>query len=325
MHRLPLLLTMEAVYPQTQSAQVEAIKELAKAKKAVILAHYYQRPEIQALADFVGDSLDLARKARDTDAEIIVFSGVRFMAETAKILNPDKLVLLPDLEAGCSLDDNCPPDQFAEFKSQYPDHFVVSYINCSAEVKAMSDVICTSSNAVQIVNHIPKEQPILFAPDANLGKYLRKQTKRDMVLWPGACEVHIDFSLAKLGELRSKFPDAEVIAHPEAEDVILQHASFIGSTRKMIDYVSESPVSTFIVATEGGILHEMHRQAPDKTLLPAPATVKNACACSECRFMKRNTLEKLYNCLLNEGPAIEMEEELRQRALRPLERMFAWS
>lgn len=316
---------MEKVYPQTPSAQVEAIKELAQAKRAVILAHYYQRPEIQALADFVGDSLDLARKARDTDAEIIVFSGVRFMAETAKILNPEKQVLLPDMEAGCSLDDNCPPEMFQEFKSQYPYHFVVSYINCSAEVKAMSDVICTSSNAVQIINHIPEDQPILFAPDANLGRYLRRQTKREMVLWPGACEVHVDFSLSKLGELRSKFPDAELIAHPEAEEVILQHASFIGSTRKMIDYVADSPRSTFIVATEGGILHQMHEEAPDKTLIPAPATVNNACACSECRFMKRNTLEKLYDCLLNEEPAIEMDESLRQRALLPLERMFAWS
>lgn len=317
--------SMNTSVENSEAVLAEAMRNLAKEKHAVILAHYYQRPEIQMVADFVGDSLDLARKAKETDAEIIVFAGVRFMAETAKILNPEKKVVLPDMEAGCSLDDNCPSAQFREFKAQYPDHFVVSYINCSAEVKAMSDVICTSSNAVRIIEQIPKDQPILFAPDANLGRYLRKQTGRDMVLWPGACEVHVDFSLAKLEELKSEYPDAELIAHPESEETILQQAEFIGSTRKLIDHVKENSKSVFIVATEGGILFEMKKQAPDKILLPAPATVNNACACSECRFMKKNTLEKLYSCLAEEKPAIYMNEALRQKALIPLERMFAWS
>lgn len=316
---------MEATIQTPEKQYAAEIKALAKDKRAVVLAHYYQRPEIQLLADFVGDSLDLARKAKATDADIIVFAGVRFMAETAKILNPDKKVLLPDMEAGCSLDDNCPPDLFREFIDQHPGHTVISYINCSAEVKAMSDVICTSSNALQIIEHIPADQPILFAPDANLGRYLRKQTGREMVLWPGACEVHVDFSLSKLNGIWEKYPNAELIAHPESEEVILSKAEFIDSTRKLVDYVKTSDNQHFIVATEGGILHEMRAQAPSKTLIAAPATVNNACACSECRYMKRNTLENLYQCLLREEPAIELDESLRQMALKPLERMFNWS
>ena len=311
---------------KTDSATLQKeIRELAKAKNAVILAHYYQTEEIQQIADFVGDSLDLSRKAKATDKEIIVFAGVKFMAETAKILNPDKKVLLPDLAAGCSLADNCPLDKFGQFLAEHPDHYVVTYINCSAEIKAMSDIICTSSNAVDLVSRIPADQKIIFAPDANLGRFVMKETGRDMVLWNGACIVHEAFSMEKLIKLMQENPQAKIVAHPEAEDHILKIADFVGSTKKMIDYVKTSSNDTFIIATEAGILYEMQKEAPGKTLLAAPSHEDNTCACSECAFMKMNTLEKLYNCLLNEKPAIELDPELIRKANLPLEKMLQWS
>lgn len=314
------------IVSKTDSATLQKeIRELAKAKNALILAHYYQAEEIQQIADFVGDSLDLSRKAKATNKEIIVFAGVKFMAETAKILNPDKKVLLPDLAAGCSLADNCPPDQFAQFLANYPDHFVVTYINCSAEIKAMSDIICTSSNAVDLVSKIPADKKIVFAPDANLGRFVMNQTQRDMVLWQGACIVHEAFSMEKLIKLMQENPQAKIVAHPEAEDHILKVADFVGSTRKMIDYVKTNSSDSFIIATEAGILYEMQKEAPGKTLLAAPSHEDNTCACSECAFMKMNTLEKLYNCLLNETPAIELDPALIRKANLPLERMLEWS
>lgn len=298
------------------------IRELAEKKNAVILAHYYQVPEIQEVADFIGDSLDLSRKASQTDKDIIVFSGVKFMAETAKILNPDKKVLLPDMSAGCSLADNCPPDKFSEFLLEYPDHVVVSYINCSAEIKAMSDMVCTSSNVLSIINEIPQDKKIVFAPDANLGRYVIKMTGRDMVLWEGACVVHEAFSLSKLIKLVIKNPEAVIVAHPESESQILKIADFVGSTKKMIEYVKNSKHKTFIIATESGILHEMQKIAGNKTLIAAPIREDNTCACSECAFMKVNTLEKLYECLLYESPSIELETELIYRAVLPLNKML---
>lgn len=303
----------------------QEIKQLAKEKNAVILAHYYQSEEIQQIADYIGDSLDLSRKAKNTNKEIIVFAGVKFMAETAKILNPTKKVLLPDMAAGCSLSDNCPPDQFQAFLEQYPDHVVVTYINCSAEVKAMSDIICTSSNAEQLVSKIPLDKKIVFAPDANLGRFVMRQTKRDMVLWQGACIVHEAFSMEKLGKLIAEHPDAKLVAHPEAEEHLLKLADFVGSTKKMIDYVKHSEHKSFIIATEAGILHEMQKEAPDKLLIAAPSQEDNTCACSECAFMKMNTLEKLYNCLLHETPEIVLDEELLKKAAIPLDRMLEWS
>lgn len=303
----------------------QEIRKLAAEKNALILAHYYQSEEIQQVADFIGDSLDLSRKAKNTDKEIIVFAGVKFMAETAKILNPTKKVLLPDMAAGCSLSDNCPPDAFRKFLDNYPDHMVVSYINCSAEVKAMSDIICTSSNAEMLVSRIPADRKIIFAPDANLGRYVMKQTKREMVLWQGACIVHEAFSMEKLMLLMQENPQAKLVAHPEAEEHLLKLADFVGSTKKMIQYVKNSDNNSFIVATEAGILYEMQKEAPGKTLIAAPSHEDNTCACSECAFMKMNTLEKLYLCLLNEKPEIVLEEELLKKANVPLERMLEWS
>lgn len=301
------------------------IRQLAKEKNAVILAHYYQREDIQQVADFIGDSLGLAQKAKGTDQEIIVFAGVKFMAETAKILNPEKKVLLPDMMAGCSLADNCPPDEFGKFLKEHPDHFVVTYVNCSAEIKAMSDIICTSSNAEKIVSQIPAEKNIIFAPDANLGKYVTKQTGRDMVLWNGSCIVHEAFSIDKLTQLMVENPKAELVAHPESEPHILKIAHFVGSTRKMIDYVKASARKSFIVATEAGLLYQMEEEAPGKELIPAPIHEDNTCACSECAFMKVNTLEKLYNCLLKETPSITLNEKTIEKANVPLERMLEWS
>lgn len=303
----------------------EKITKLKDEKNAVILAHYYQVPEIQDVADYVGDSLGLAQQAAETDADIIVFAGVHFMAETAKILNPGKKVLLPDLEAGCSLDDSCPPDLFREFVEAHPNHTVVTYVNCSAEVKALSDIICTSSNAEKIVNSVPKETPIIFAPDKNLGKYIQKKTGRDMVLWDGSCIVHEAFSIDKLLKLYKENPDAAIIAHPESETHILETAAYIGSTAGMINYVKAHPKEKFIVATEAGILHEMQQEVPNTTLIAAPAEEDNTCACSECAFMKMNTMEKLYNCLLHENPQIEVTEEIRKKALVPIERMLELS
>ncbi|MFN6566868.1 quinolinate synthase NadA [Dendronalium sp. ChiSLP03b] len=300
-----------------------AIESLKKELNAVILAHYYQEPDIQDIADFIGDSLQLAKAAEKTNADTIVFAGVHFMAETAKILNPDKLVLLPDLNAGCSLADSCPGDAFAAFKAAHPDHIVVSYINCSAEIKAMSDIICTSSNAVKIVQQIPKDQPIIFAPDRNLGRYVMEQTGRDLVLWQGSCIVHETFSEKKIVQLKIAHPEAEAIAHPECESSILRHASFIGSTAALLSYCQKSPTKEFIVATEPGIIHQMQKLAPDKHFIPAPPM--NNCNCNECPFMRLNTLEKLYLAMKNRTPEITMPEDIRVAALRPIQRMLEMS
>ncbi len=303
----------------------EKIIQLKKEKNAVILAHYYQENDIQEIADFVGDSLELSKKAAETDAEIIVFAGVHFMAETAKILNSKKKVLLPDLNAGCSLADGCPPDAFREFKAQHPNHVVVTYINCSAEIKTMSDIVCTSSNAQKIINSIPEEQSIIFAPDRNLGNYLIAQTGRDMVLWDGSCIVHEAFSIEKLLDLYKKHPTAIIIAHPESEPHIIKVAHYIGSTSGMLQYVKKSKNKLFIVATEAGILHQMQKDVPHKTLIPAPAKEDNTCVCSECAFMKLNTMEKLYTCLKKETPEIILEEGLIEEAKRPIKRMLELS
>lgn len=307
----------------TDSEQKLAITQLLKAKNAILLAHYYQVPEIQELAHFVGDSLALARKARETDADIIVLAGVHFMAETAKILNPTKKVLLPDLNAGCSLADSCPPESFRSFVDAHPDHVVVSYVNCSAEVKVLSDIVCTSGNAVQVIESIPREKPIIFAPDKNLGAYLMNVTGRDMLLWDGACTVHEAFGLEKIIDLKLKHPDAVFIAHPESRSEILQLATYIGSTAGMLAYVQQSEYQKFIVATEVGIMHEMQKAVPHKTLIPAPAYENNSCACSECAFMKVNTLQKLYDCLQNESPEIVLGERVIERAAIPIERMLS--
>jgi quinolinate synthase len=309
----------------TPEFYISEIQKLRKEKNAVILAHYYQDEAIQDIADFVGDSLELARKAIETEADIIVFAGVSFMAETAKILNPDKKVVLPDLSAGCSLADNCVAEDFAKFKERYPDHKVVTYINTSAEIKAMSDYVCTSSNAVKVINSIPADQKILFAPDKNLGAYLNKQTGRNMVLWDGSCIVHEAFSLEKLIELHLEYPKAKIVAHPESEDPILRAAHSIGSTSQMMNYIVNSPSDTFIVATEVGILHQLKKKIPNKTLIPAPSHEDNTCACSECAFMKVNTIEKLYLCLRDELPEITIDETLRKKALLPIEKMLALS
>lgn len=302
---------------------VSEINRLKKEKNAVLLAHYYQEEEIQDIADFIGDSLDLARAAKNSTADIIVFSGVHFMAEGAKILNPSRKVLLPDMRAGCSLSDSCPPEAFARFRALHPDHFVVSYINCSAAIKAQSDVIVTSTNAVKIVNRIPKDKKIIFAPDRNLGAYVAKQTGREMLLWQGTCMVHETFSERKIAALKVEHPEAELIAHPECEATLLEKADFIGSTSALLNYVATSPKKTFIVATEEGILHQMRKRAPGKELIPAPPNQN--CACNECPFMKLNTLEKIYLCLRDETPELIMDETLRQKALAPLDRMLEWS
>jgi len=300
----------------------EAILKLKKEKNAVILAHYYQEPEIQDIADYVGDSLGLSQKAAETDADIIVFAGVHFMAETAKILNPKKKVVLPDLNAGCSLADSCPPDIFERFIEAHPGHTVITYVNCSAEVKALTDIVCTSSNALKIVKSIPEDEPIIFAPDRNLGKYIMKQTGREMVLWDGSCVVHEAFSIDKLLQLYKQHPDALIIAHPESEAHILKTATFIGSTAGMINFVKEHPKEKFIVATEAGILHKMKKEVPEAELIPAPAQEDNTCACSECAYMKVNTLQKLYDCLLHESPEIKVADAIRELALIPIQRML---
>lgn len=301
----------------------EEIEKLKKEKNAVILAHYYQEGDIQDIADFVGDSLALSQKAANTDADIIVFAGVEFMAETAKILSPDKKVLLPDLKAGCSLAESCPADAFAKFKADRPDHIVISYVNCSAAVKALTDIVCTSTNAVQIVESLPKEQKIIFGPDRNLGAYLEKKTGRKMEVWDGSCMVHEIFSLEKIIALKAQNPDAEIIAHPECEADLLDHASFIGSTAALLRYAKESPTSTFIVATESGILHQMQKDAPNKTFIPAPPT--NTCACNDCPHMRLNTLEKLYNCLKHEQPEMHLDEQLIIDAKKPIIKMLELS
>ncbi len=307
-------------------APVDYEREILRLKQelnAVILAHYYQESEIQDLADFVGDSLALSQQAAKTNADVIVFCGVHFMAETAKILNPSKLVLLPDLNAGCSLSDRCPPGAFKAFKDKYPDAFVVTYVNSSAAVKAMSDVICTSSNAVKIVSKVPPDRRILFAPDQHLGRYVAKQTGREMILWPGSCMVHEIFSERRLVGLLTEHPDAEVVAHPECEESVLRHAHYIGSTKGILDYVLNSPKQKFIVVTEVGILHQMQKGAPHKTYIPAPPD--NGCACNECPHMKLNTLEKLYLCMRDRRPRLELPPLLQEAALVPVKRMLEWS
>jgi quinolinate synthase len=296
------------------------IERLKKEKNAIILAHYYQEPDIQDVADYIGDSLGLAQKAEKTEADIIVFAGVHFMAETAKILNPQKKVLLPDLKAGCSLADSAPPELFKKFKEQHPDHVVISYINCSAGIKALSDIICTSSNAQKIVESVPAGQQIIFAPDKNLGAYLVKKTGRDMLLWNGACMVHEIFSLEKISRLKIRHPKAKLIAHPECEDPILRIADFIGSTTGLLKFTQKDDAQEYIVATETGILHQMQKSSPQKTFIPAPPD--NSCACNDCPHMKLNTLEKLYLCMEYETPEILMDEELRKAAKKPIDRML---
>lgn len=301
----------------------EEIEKLKKEKNAVLLAHYYQEPDIQDVADYIGDSLGLAQFAQKTEADIIVFAGVHFMAETAKILNPTKKVLLPDLNAGCSLSDSCPPEAFAEFKAAHPDHIVISYINCSAGIKALSDIICTSSNAKLIVDSLPENQKIIFAPDKNLGAYINKKSGRNMLLWDGACMVHEIFSLEKITKLKESHPQAKLVAHPECEDPILQIADFVGSTTQLLKYVASDAANEFIIATETGILHQMQKNAPGKTLIPAPP--ENNCACNDCPHMKLNTLEKLYLCMKYELPEITMEETLRLQAKKSIDKMLEMS
>ncbi|SUI98274.1 Quinolinate synthase A [Sphingobacterium multivorum] len=299
---------------------IKEIQRLKKEKKAVILAHYYQESEIQDIADYIGDSLGLSQEAAKTDADVIVFAGVHFMAETAKILSPTKKVLLPDAKAGCSLSDSCPPHLFAKFKEQYPDHLVITYVNCTAELKALSDIVCTSSNAVQIVESLPEDQKIIFGPDRNLGAYVKKKTGRDLVLWNGACMVHEIFSQDKIDRLKSEHPEAKFIAHPECEDHILAIADYVGSTAGMLKFTQTDKAQAYIVATESGILYQMQKASPHKTFIPAPPN--NACACNDCPHMKLNTLEKLYNCLKYESPEILLTEDVILRAQRPIERML---
>lgn len=302
------------------------IGRLRRERKAVILAHYYQDPDIQDIADHLGDSLELAKRARDAkEAEVILFCGVHFMAETAKIVNPSKIVVIPDLEAGCSLAEQCPADQLRAWKARHPDHYVVMYINCSAATKAESDIICTSSNAERVIRAVPEGRPILFGPDKNLGAFLIKKTGRHMDLWPGACMVHETFSSQKIAALKAKHPDAKFIAHPECEEHVLQLADFVGSTSKLLEFVQKDPGTKFIVGTETGILHTMKKHVPGKELIPVPYEDRTAACqgCNACPHMKRNTLEKIYLALRDLRPRIEMPEELRLRALLPLERMLA--
>ncbi len=298
----------------------DEIDKLKKEKNAVILAHYYQEADIQDIADYIGDSLGLSQQAAKTNADVIVFAGVHFMAETAKILSPQKQVLLPDLKAGCSLADSCPPHLFSRFKEKYPDHLVITYVNCTAELKAMSDIVCTSSNAVQIVNSLPAEQKIIFGPDKNLGAYVAKKTGRDLVLWNGACMVHEIFSREKITKLKERHPKAKLIAHPECEEHILQMADYIGSTSGLLNYCVKSDADEFIVATEAGIIHQMEKANPLKTFIPAPPD--NSCACNDCPHMKRNTLEKLYLCLKNGLPEVTVPEHIIKDARKPIERML---
>ena len=320
--RLKELTDSSSIVRQDQLGLIAEINALKKKKNAVVLAHFYQEPQIQELADYLGDSLYLAQQAAKVEADIIVFAGVHFMAETAKIINPNKKVLLPDLRAGCSLADSCPPKEFAAFKAKHPTAVVVTYINCSAEIKAMSDIVCTSSNAKRVIASIPKDQPILFAPDKNLGRYLIKETGRPMILWEGSCIVHEAFSFDKIVTLAKNNPKAKFIAHPESESPVLDIAHFIGSTSALLQFVQSDSAKSFIVATEAGILHEMQKKCPDKIFIPAPVE-DDTCACSECAFMKMNTLEKLHRCLKNESPEIILPISLLNKAKKPIERMLA--
>ena len=308
---------------KTPLSQIQKeILSLKKEKNAVILAHNYQIKEIQEVADFVGDSLGLAYNAEETDADVIVFCGVHFMAETAKIVNPTKTVILPDLEAGCSLSDACPEERLKEYKDKNPDIYVVAYINCSAGVKALSDVICTSGNAKKIVEQVPSDKKILFVPDQNLGQWVSQQTGRPMELWPGSCNAHVLFTISALKKIKDHFPDAEIIAHPECVQTVRDLANVVCSTEKMVHYCKESPSQSFIIATETGMIHRLQKEIPEKTFIAGPT---NTCACNECRFMKMNTIEKVRDCLKNQSPEIELPEAIRKRAYDPLKRMLEWS
>ena len=309
---------------RSSSDFISEIIRLKKEKNAVILAHYYQSPEIQEIADYLGDSLYLAQCAAKINADIIILAGVHFMAETAKIINPSKMVLLPDLNAGCSLADSCPPEDFKKFIDNYPESVIVTYINCSAEIKALSDVVCTSSNAIKVINSIPKNKKIVFAPDRNLGKYLIKKTGRDMILWDGACMVHEAFSLERIITLAKEYPKAKFIAHPESTSPILDIANFIGSTSALLKYIETDSSNSYIVATESGIIHQMQKSCPEKIFIPAPVE-DETCACSECAFMKLNTLEKLYNCLVSESPQIKLNRDLINKSKVSIDRMLALS
>lgn len=303
---------------------VNKINKIRKAKNAVILAHYYQIPEIQEIADFVGDSLDLSRKSAETKADIIVFAGVNFMAETAKILSPDKRVFIPDVNAGCSLAESCPADKFKEFREKYPDHIVVSYVNTTAEIKAMTDINCTSTNAVRIIESIPKNQKIIFAPDRNLGNYLNSITGREMVLWDGACHVHEEFSLEKMLKLLKMYPKAKLIAHPECQRPVLIAADFVGSTSALLKFTETDSGSEYIVATESGILHQMRKRNPNKTFIPAPP-IDSTCGCNDCRFMKLHDLQKIYDSLKEEKFEININPLIMEKARIPIQRMFELS
>ncbi|MFI5253416.1 MAG: quinolinate synthase NadA [Bacteroidota bacterium] len=324
-----MLIKENYIYPPKIHPEVapenlgDRIKELKKELNGIILAHYYQESEIQDVADLVGDSLELSRRAASTDAQVIIFAGVHFMAETAKILSPKKQVLLPDLNAGCSLAEGCPASLFKGFREQNPDHVAITYINCSAEVKALSDIICTSSNAEKIIRSIPLDKPILFAPDRNLGRYLIKKTGRDMLLWEGACVVHETFSERKIISLQALHPKAILIAHPECEEPILDRAEFIGSTSALLKFVQNNANKQFIVATEVGIIHQMEKTCPDKVFIPAPPEA--SCACNECPYMKLNTMEKLYLCMKNRSPEIRLSDEIIKRAFKPIKRMMELS
>lgn len=310
---------VEPIHPNVKL--VEEINRLKKEKNAVILSHYYVDADLQDIADYVGDSLQLAQAAEKTEADIIVFVGVHFMAETAKIINPSKKVILPDLKAGCSLADSAPIDKFKEFKAKYPDHQVISYINCAADLKTVTDVVCTSSNAVKIVNSFPEDAKLIFAPDKNLGNYLNSITGRNMVLWDGACMVHEQYSVEKIVELMDTHPDAEFIAHPECEKPVLLLAKHIGSTSSLLKYVQDSPAKKFIVATESGILHQMKKACPNKIFIPAPSN-DSTCACNDCSYMKLNNLQKLYICLKHEQPEIQLPEDIIEEAQKPIRRML---
>ena len=319
------ILKSDDISPNTNNFDlIKKIKKIKQEKNAALLVHYYQDSSIQEIADYLGDSLYLAKIAKNLDSDIIVLSGVHFMAETVKIINPEKKILLPDLKAGCSLADSCPPNLFKSFIKKYPEAVVVSYINCSAEIKAMSDVICTSSNAKAVIDSIPEDKQIIFAPDKNLGNYLIKETKRDMILWDGSCVVHEAFSFDKILDLFKKYPKAKFIAHPESKSLILEVANYVGSTSKLLEYVQNSRNKEFIVATEAGILHEMNKRCPDKLFIPAPVE-DSSCACSECSFMKLNTLEKLYLCLKYEKPEITLTKEIISKAKAPLLKMLSIS
>lgn len=305
----------------TSVDMIAEIGRLRKEKNAIILAHYYQESEIQDIADFVGDSLALSQKAEKTDADIILFAGVHFMAETAKILSPDKKVLIPDLKAGCSLADSCPPEEFKKFRDKYPDHTVISYVNTTAEIKALTDIVCTSSNALQIIESLPEDEKIIFAPDRNLGNYIASKTGRQMVIWQGACHVHEEFSLERILEIKKQEPDAKIIAHPECEKPVLLVAEHIGSTHSLLDYTQKDKAEKYIVATESGILHQMQKASPGKTFIPAPPK-DSTCACNDCNFMKLITIKKLYNCLKYEMPEVNVEKTIQEKAVHSIRRML---